>query len=201
MWRKPQEEKPSSESYNQPISAPVSSAEPAPASTPVSASVPAPAVKVAPQPSSIPSVVAVERTPAPDSRVASRITSGLKVHGEISGSTELYIDGEVQGKIRLGTARISVGPNARVQADIDAGEIVINGAVQGNVKASESATFGSSSRMVGSILTPRIGIDDGARVRGKVETIRRNPVAESSSAVSEPASNAPETVSASAKTA
>lgn len=195
MWRKSQEEKPSSESYNQPVPAPVSSVEPAP--TPP----PAPAVKVAPQPAFAPSVVATERVAAPDSHAASRITAGLKIHGEISGSTELFIDGEVQGKIRLGAARISVGPNARVQADIDAGEIVIDGTVHGNVKASDSATFGSSSRMVGSILTPRIGIEDGARVRGKVETIRRNTVAESSPAVTEPVSKASETVSASAKSA
>ena len=65
---------------------------------------------------------------------------------------------------------MTVGPNGRVQADIESREIVVDGTVQGNLKASDSAHFGSSSRVTGSVMTPRIGIDDGARLRGKVET-------------------------------
>jgi len=56
------------------------------------------------------------------------------------------------------------------------------------LKAGESAHFGSSSRVTGSVLTPRIGIDDGARLRGKVETIPAKPARESSVAVEEQAS-------------
>jgi len=62
---------------------------------------------------------------------------------------------------------VTVGPNGKVQADIEAREIVIDGRVEGNLKASESAHFGASSRVSGSVLTPRIGSmtarDCGAR--------------------------------------
>jgi cytoskeletal protein CcmA (bactofilin family) len=102
----------------------------------------------------------------------SRITSGLKIRGELSGSSDLYIDGETQGKIQLGEARVTVGPNGRVQADVDAREINIEGTVKGNLKARESVRLGPSSQVEGSVLTPRIGIDDGARLRGKVEMTR-----------------------------
>ncbi len=90
----------------------------------------------------------------------------------MSGNSDLYIDGDVTGKIQLSNARVTIGPNGRVQAEIEARDIVVDGSVQGNLKAGESARFGSSSRVVGSVLTPRIGIDDGARVRGKIETMR-----------------------------
>jgi cytoskeletal protein CcmA (bactofilin family) len=106
------------------------------------------------------------------SSAASTITSGLRIHGEFSGDSDLYIDGEAKGKIRLLRSRVSVGPNGKVQADIEARDIVVEGAVQGNLKASESVRLGPSSRVQGSLVTPRVAIDDGARLRGKVEMTR-----------------------------
>jgi cytoskeletal protein CcmA (bactofilin family) len=100
------------------------------------------------------------------------IAAGLKISGEISGTTDLYIDGETQGKVRLPNARVTVGPNGRVQADIEAREIMIEGTVLGNLKAGERLHLGTASRVQGSILTPRFAIEDGARLRGKVEMVR-----------------------------
>jgi cytoskeletal protein CcmA (bactofilin family) len=172
MWRKPPEVKPSSEPHNSPVSAPISSQE----SDPIPASrVPSQVHAAAPAPPA-------ETAAAPVARATSKISSGLKINGELSGDSDLYIDGEVHGKIRLGNTRVTVGPNGRVQADIEAREIVIDGTVEGNLKASERAHFGASSRVSGSVLTPRIGIDDGARLRGKVETTPATPARGSSSA-------------------
>ena len=102
----------------------------------------------------------------------------------------------MQGRIRLADSRVTVGPNGRVQADIEAREIVIDGSVQGNLKAGERTHLGSTSRVVGSVLTPRIGIDDGARLRGKVEMTPVNPPRQSSIVASAPDSETlqPETV-------
>jgi cytoskeletal protein CcmA (bactofilin family) len=100
------------------------------------------------------------------------IAAGLKISGEISGTSDLYIDGETQGKVRLPNARVTVGPNGRVQADIEAREIIIEGTVQGNLKAGERLHLGAASRVQGSVLTPRFAIEDGARLRGKVEMVR-----------------------------
>lgn len=103
---------------------------------------------------------------------ASTISAGLKIKGEITGTSDLTVDGETQGKIRLTNGRVTVGQNGRVTADIDAREIVVNGTVQGNLKATESVRLGASGQVEGSILTPRIGIDDGARLRGNVEMVK-----------------------------
>ncbi len=104
----------------------------------------------------------------------------MKIHGEISGNSDLYIDCELQGKIRLGGARVVIGPNGKVQADIEAGGVTIEGSVEGNIKASESVRLGAGSRVQGSMLTPRIGIDDGARLRGKVEMVKAGSPASAS---------------------
>ncbi|MGB9070823.1 MAG: polymer-forming cytoskeletal protein [Candidatus Acidiferrales bacterium] len=185
MWRKPAEGKPSSESYNQPV-----------ASAAPNEYSPAPQALAAPP---APSRSSAESAPVALGNNASKITSGLKINGEISGSADLFIDGELQGKLRLANARVTVGPNGRVQADIEAREIVVEGKVDGNLKASERAHFGSSSRVNGSVMTPRIGIDDGARLRGKVETVPTAPVRPTSSGIKQEATETLQPVEASVK--
>jgi cytoskeletal protein CcmA (bactofilin family) len=176
MWRKPTEVQPSSQPYASPNPSSTRSEE-SPKST-----------SFQPQGYSTPaaSLGSVPSSAAPNSSNISKISSGLKIQGDVSGSSDLYIDGDVTGKIRLSNARVTVGPNGRVQAEIEARDIVVDGSVQGNLKAGESARFGSSSRVVGSVLSPRIGIEDGARLRGKIETVRapqasKSPLVESSS--------------------
>ena len=63
-------------------------------------------------------------TAAPAARVTSKISSGLKIHGDVFGDSDLYVDGEVQGKIRLANSRVTVGPSGRVQAEMEAREII-----------------------------------------------------------------------------
>lgn len=161
MWRKSEEVKPSA-----------GGADAAP-------TIPPPATanaKVTMQPVRPSSPVIMTPGPAPSAvpvgSGVSTITSGLSITGDFSGDSDLYIDGEAKGKIRLLRSRVSVGPNGKVQADIEARDIVIEGAVQGNLKASESVRLGPASRVQGSMVTPRVAIEDGARLRGKVEMTR-----------------------------
>jgi len=161
MWRKSEEVKPSS-----------AGPESAPAAVP-----PVPNNPKGPtQPGRSSSPVIMTPGPAPvaagPGSGASTIASGLTIQGDISGDSDLYIDGQARGKIRLLRSRVSIGPNGKVQADIEARDIVVEGTLQGNLKASESVRLGPASRVQGSLVTPRVAIEDGARVRGKVEMLR-----------------------------
>jgi len=177
MWRKPTDVKPDTKPSSQrPDARPD-----VPAvldSTPVQAQVtPAPvAAPPVPAPAAVPTApvypAPVTKVVANDTSASTSIGAGLKIRGELSGTSDLYIDGEAQGKITLASSRVTVGVNGRVQADIEAREIIVEGTVQGNLKARENIRLGSSSNVQGSLLTPRIGIDDGARLRGKVEMTR-----------------------------
>lgn len=102
----------------------------------------------------------------------SEIVPGLRIQGEISGSSDLYIDGEVQGSIRMGGAKVTVGPNGRVQADIEARAIAVEGNVRGNLRASEGIYLGAHGHAKGSFVAPKLGIEEGARVSGKVDMKR-----------------------------
>jgi cytoskeletal protein CcmA (bactofilin family) len=90
----------------------------------------------------------------------------------ISGTSDLIVEGETNGKIYLSGARVTVAKTGRVQADIEGLEIVVDGEVQGNLKATDRIRLGSTSNVQGSLVTPRFAIEDGARLRGKVEMLR-----------------------------
>ncbi len=77
----------------------------------------------------------------------------------------------------MANGRVTVAASGRVNADIEAVEISVEGSVQGSLKASDRVRLGTSSRVQGSVMTPRIAIEDGARLRGKVEMIRAGEVA------------------------
>ena len=146
---------------------------PAPAARPVSAAPPPPPAWAAVNSASTSSQAGVNANPAPIPAGASgdsKIGVGLKIRGEIFGATDMYIDGDVEGKVHVGSGRLTIGTNGRVQADLEAREIFVNGSVVGNLKASDRVQLGPSGSVEGSVTTPRIGIDDGARLRGKVET-------------------------------
>jgi cytoskeletal protein CcmA (bactofilin family) len=171
MWRKSNDAKPSPQEASKPPeqqpSAPQAvKSQGAPAAA---APIPGPAMPPVAPPAPVFSSPAARNVVTHDTSAPSSLGSGLKIRGELSGSSDLYIDGEAQGKITLADSRVTIGPNGRVQADIEAREIIIEGTVQGNLKARESIRLGPSSKVQGSVLTPRIGIDDGATLRGKVE--------------------------------
>ena len=210
MWRKPAEAKPSSQSsepsattsVKPPAATPIATQAAAPASTLSPASATAPASSFAapmPSASSASSPFASPAAPAP--RGATRISSGIRIKGEISGSDDLYIDGQAEGQFRFPQSKVTVGPNGNVKASIEARDIVVEGTVEGNLKASGGVQLGGSSKVIGSLTTARIAIEDGARLRGKVEMTRAGgSKQEASAAAAAAASSAPATTAIASET-
>lgn len=100
------------------------------------------------------------------------ITSTLLIKGEVRGSEDLYIDGEVQGTIHLTNGRVTIGPHGKISADVDAREIVVRGKVQGALRGRERVEIGSTGEVRGDIATLRIAIGEGAQIHSKVEIAR-----------------------------
>ncbi|MGA9569338.1 MAG: polymer-forming cytoskeletal protein [Candidatus Acidiferrales bacterium] len=167
MWKRTEELKPSAPGANAAEPAAVSPNFSAPAATrPETVTSFVPAAPIAPAFAAGPATAA-DVTSAINS--VSTISAGLKIRGEISGDCHLIIEGETHGKIHLANGRVTVAPSGRVTADIAAPEIVIEGNVQGNLQARDNVRMGSASHVQGSVLSPRIRIEDGASFRGKVE--------------------------------
>src|SRR3984957_10115016 len=144
MWRKPEDSKPASPS----------------------AEVPNPA-RVEPVVRSVAGLTAEVVQPS-----GGIITSTLLIKGEIRGSEDLYIDGEVQGTIHLSNGSVTVGPHGKIAADVDASEIVVRGKVTGALRGRDRVEIGSTGEVRGDISTQRIAIGEGAQMHSKVEITR-----------------------------
>ncbi len=97
------------------------------------------------------------------------IGKSVVVKGELSGSEDLYLDGEVEGSIELRSHSLTIGPNGKVRANVSAKEVVIHGKVEGNIRGSERVELRKSAVLNGDIATQRIVIEDGAFFKGSID--------------------------------
>lgn len=103
---------------------------------------------------------------APTSSMEARLTKALVIDGEITGQDDLLVDGEVRGQIRITGGRLTIGPDGRVTADVEAREIVVHGEVTGNIKGHDRVRIAATGRAKGEIRTRLICIEEGALVHG-----------------------------------
>jgi cytoskeletal protein CcmA (bactofilin family) len=121
------------------------------------------------------------------------IGRSVLVKGELSGSEDLYVDGEVEGSVELRDHNITVGPNGRVRANINAKEVVIHGKVDGNVAGTERVELRKSAVLVGNIVTQRIIIEDGAYFKGGIDVSKESSKREQTSSANSSATSTPVT--------
>jgi cytoskeletal protein CcmA (bactofilin family) len=91
------------------------------------------------------------------------------IKGELSGSEDLTLYGQMEGSIKLPAHTLTIGPQAEIKAEISAKIVVIMGAVTGNVTAGEKIELRDTAAVNGDIVSPRLSIADGASLRGKVQ--------------------------------
>ena len=97
------------------------------------------------------------------------IGKSVLVKGELSGSEDLYLDGEVEGSIDLQEHNLTIGPHGRVRANVKAKDVIVHGKVDGNIAGSERVELKRSAVLVGDISTQRIVIEDGAFFKGAID--------------------------------
>src|SRR5919202_5744063 len=93
-------------------------------------------------------------------RDTANIGKSVTVKGEVTGSEDLYIDGQVDGSIDLSGNRLTIGPNGRVKANITARSVTVGGKLEGNVRASDRVDLRQTAVVLGDIATQRIAIED-----------------------------------------
>lgn len=169
MWRRREEPK---QNQQQPSAVPTSPSVAPPATNVAQAvSQPAPVATTASAPSASPRDASVAPAPvvrAPE-RAASVISKGISVNGEIIGSEDLQVDGELRGTVKMTGARVTITPDGRTSASIEAREVVIRGNLSGNIRATDRVVIGQSGVWQGEAVAPRLMIEEGAVIHGKME--------------------------------
>jgi len=97
------------------------------------------------------------------------IGKSVVIHGELTGSEDLFMDGQIEGTITLTDSRLTIGPNAHVNADISVQDVIIFGRVDGNIRATGSIDLRQSAVLIGDVLAGRLAIEESAMIKGRVE--------------------------------
>lgn len=138
---------------------------------------PAPAVPAQPQ---APPPAAVTPPPAVDPgqaistsssfvRDTVNIGKSVVIKGELSGSEDLVIEGQVEGKIELRQNVLTIGANGRIKAQIFAKQVIVFGEVIGDIHASEKVDIRDNGSVDGDLTSPRVAIAEGAHFRGSID--------------------------------
>ena len=97
------------------------------------------------------------------------IGKSVVVKGDLTGSEDLYVDGQVEGSIDLQGNNLTVGPNGQIRANVTAKGVIVQGKLEGNIHATERVDFRKSAIAVGDVITQRVAIEEGAYFKGKVD--------------------------------
>jgi cytoskeletal protein CcmA (bactofilin family) len=103
------------------------------------------------------------------------IGKSVVIKGEVSCGEDLYIDGQVEGTVDPKGNRLTIGPNGRAKANVNAGVVVVEGKLEGNIQASDRVDLKQSAIVVGDVVTQRISIDEGASIKGSVNIQKEPP--------------------------
>ncbi|MBS1799239.1 MAG: polymer-forming cytoskeletal protein [Acidobacteria bacterium] len=97
------------------------------------------------------------------------IGKSVTIKGELSGSEDLLIDGDVEGTITLPDSTVTIGPNAHVAADVKVRNLIVFGRLTGTLHVSGRVDLRHSAIVLGDIFGGRLSIEENASLKGKVE--------------------------------
>ena len=97
-----------------------------------------------------------------------------EIKGDLSFKGSFRIDGRFKGKIDSDSMLV-IGESGKVDADIKIGYIAIDGEVKGNIQATERVEIHSNGRVIGTITTPKLVIEEGAYLEATCQTMDKMP--------------------------
>lgn len=94
-----------------------------------------------------------------------------RIRGDIILDRFSRVHGAIEGKIKgLDGSLLVIADNATVHGEIDGCEIIIDGFVRGNVRATRKVTVSETGTLIGDIYSPLVSIKFGAFFEGQAIT-------------------------------
>jgi len=107
-----------------------------------------------------------------DGRLSGFVGHGTSLTGETNFQMMLRVDGHLTGTVTSEGGTLLVGTNGQVDANIAVAVATVNGAVNGDIVATEKIQLGRTARVMGNISTPKLVIEDGAVFEGGCTMIK-----------------------------
>src|SRR5262249_14471259 len=103
---------------------------------------------------------------APLGEITTLLGRGAAFEGKLTFEGTVRIDGRFRGEV-FSDDTLVIGEGALVEAEIDIGEIIIQGTVVGNIKAKRSIEIHARARGKGDIHPPSLQTDRGVIFEGR----------------------------------
>lgn len=91
---------------------------------------------------------------------------GSSFEGKLTFEGTVRVDGKFKGEVFSDDVLV-IGDGAYVEAEIDIGEVIIQGTVVGNIRAKRSIEILAPGRVKGDLHTPSLQIDKGVIFEGR----------------------------------
>src|SRR5438128_5058787 len=103
--------------------------------------------------------------PSPQGEINTLLGRGTAFEGKLTFEGTVRIDGKLVGEI-FSDDILVVGEGAEVKAKIEVGTLIVEGNVEGNVRAAKLVELHAPARVRGNIETPSLFIDKGVIFEG-----------------------------------
>lgn len=106
-----------------------------------------------------------------NARIDTLVGKSAKVAGDVEFTGGLHLDGRVAGNVRADndpTATLSVSETGAIEGNVDVPNVVLNGAVRGDILARDRVVLGATARVQGNVHYGVIEMTLGAEIKGKL---------------------------------
>jgi len=97
------------------------------------------------------------------------IGKSVMIRGEVSASEDLYLDGILEGTVNVPDSQLTIGPNARITAELHVRDLILFGRLDGNVTATGKIELRDAAVVHGNLSASRLSVEETTSVHGKVE--------------------------------
>lgn len=97
------------------------------------------------------------------------IGASIHIKGDVTGDEDLIIQGNVEGTINLQGHNVTISKSAKVKANIEANQIIVEGDLTGDMNGDEKVVIRETGNVYGNIVAPRVTLEDGAMFKGSIE--------------------------------
>lgn len=103
------------------------------------------------------------------SETATLISDGCKIKGEITGSGDFVVNGEVSGDCDI-SGTVTLAGNGYWQGALRADNVIVAGEVEGDVTAKGKVEITNTAKIAGTVTGDAIAVAEGAIVEGVMKT-------------------------------
>lgn len=106
-----------------------------------------------------------------NARIDTLVGKSAKVAGDVEFTGGLHLDGRVAGNVRADNdpnATLSVSESGAIDGNVEVPNVVLNGAVRGDILARDRVVLGATARVQGNVHYGVIEMTLGAEIKGKL---------------------------------